>query len=253
VLHIGREPYIQAKARGGEESVEATVKAAAEQRAVAETEAGSATPTKVDVTTRALKEESADAITKEARKGYGLLVLGIEDVMAADGSIAAEPARIAAGFDGPLAVVIARGEHLEYPASSGLRILVPITGTDVSRRAADIAVALARTSEAPVAALYVTNTAAGNGSRRFRSSSHRHEEAILKDIVALGERYNRPIRTAVQVDVPPEEAILRKVRSGRHNLIVMGVNRRPGETLFFGNVAAAVLAQSKVSILFISN
>jgi nucleotide-binding universal stress UspA family protein len=33
----------------------------------------------------------------------------------------------------------------------------------------------------------------------------------------------------------------------------MGVNRRPGETLFFGNVAAAVLQQSKVSVLFISN
>ncbi len=253
VLHIGPEPKIQAKARGGEESVEATVKAAAQQRAAAETEAGSVMPTKVDVTTRASKEESAEAITKEARKGYGLLVLGIEDVVAADGSIAAEPARVAAGFDGPLAVVIARGEHLEHPASSGLRILVPITGTDVSRRAADMAVALARTSEAPIAALYVTSTAAGNGSRRFRSPSHRHEEAILKDIVALGERYNRPIRTAVQVDIAPEEAILRKVRSGRHNLIVMGVNRRPGESLFFGNVAAAVLAQSKVSILFVSN
>jgi nucleotide-binding universal stress UspA family protein len=114
-------------------------------------------------------------------------------------------------------------------------------------------VALARTSDAPIAALYVTSKSAGTGNRRYRSPSHRHEEAILKDIVALGERYGRPIRTAVQVDIAPEEAILRKVRSGRHNLIVMGVNRRPGETLFFGNVAAAVLQQAKVSVLFVSN
>lgn len=255
VLHIGPEPQIQVKGRGREESAEATLKAAAEQRAVAETEAGSVMPIKVDVITRASKEERAEAITKEARKGYGLLVLGIENLVAADGSIAAEPARVAAGFDGPLAVAVPRGEHLEHPGDSPLRILVPITGTDVSRRAADIAMALARTSEAPIAALYVSSTAAaGNGSSGYRRSpSHRHEEAILKDIVALGERYNRAIRTAVQVDIAPEEAILRKVRSGRHNLIVMGVNRRPGETLFFGNVAAAVLAQSKVSILFISN
>jgi len=33
----------------------------------------------------------------------------------------------------------------------------------------------------------------------------------------------------------------------------MGVNRRPGETLFFDNVAAAVLRQAKISILFVSN
>jgi Kef-type K+ transport system membrane component KefB/nucleotide-binding universal stress UspA family protein len=253
VMHIGREAQEQVKARGAQESAESTVKAAAEQRAAAETEAGSLAPTKVDVTSRAPTEESAEAVTREARKGYGLLVLGIENLVAADGSIAAEAARVAAAFDGPLAVVVPRGEHLEHPADSGLRILVPITGTDVSRRAADIAVALARTSEAPIAALYVTSKTGGIGKRGFRSPSHRHEEAILKDIVALGERYGRPIRTAVQVDIAPEEAILRKVRSGRHNLIVMGVNRRPGETLFFGNVAAAVLQQSKVSVLFISN
>ena len=91
------------------------------------------------------------------------------------------------------------------------------------------------------------------GRAAFGSPTHRHEEAILKDIVALGERYDRPIRTSLKADIAPEEAILRKVRSGRHNLIVMGVNRRPGETLYFGNVAAAVLRQAKVSILFVSN
>jgi hypothetical protein len=33
----------------------------------------------------------------------------------------------------------------------------------------------------------------------------------------------------------------------------MGVNRRLGETLFFGNVAAAVLENTKASIVFVSN
>jgi hypothetical protein len=36
-------------------------------------------------------------------------------------------------------------------------------------------------------------------------------------------------------------------------LIVMGVNRRPGETLFFGDVAAAILERSARSILFVSS
>ena len=37
----------------------------------------------------------------------------------------------------------------------------------------------------------------------------------------------------------PQDAILRELKSGRYDLVVMGVNRRPGEALFFGNVAGA--------------
>jgi nucleotide-binding universal stress UspA family protein len=253
ILHIAKEAREPVKPQPGEKGAEAAVKAAAEQRAAAETEATTVPPTKVDVTTKAPKSENAEAIAREGRKGYGLMVVGLDQVAETDGAFAAEPARLAAAFDGPLAIAIARGDHLEDPALHDYRILVPITGTDVSRRAADVAVAIARATEAPVSALYVSTKTPGNGLNRFSSPSHRHEEAILKDIVALGERYDRPIRTSLKADIAPDEAILRKVRSGRHNLIVMGVNRRPGETLFFGNVAASVLQQAKVSILFISN
>ena len=253
VLHVGPDPAELPAKPASEESAEAAVKAAAEQRAAAEAaEPGTAAPTKVDITTRAPKARGAEAVASEARKGYGLLVLGLDGLVAPDGTFAAEPARLATAFDGPLAIALARGEHLERPAESGFRILVPITGTDVSRRAADVAVAIARATEAPISALYVASKT-GSDSSRYGTPSHRHEEEILKDIVALGERYGRPIRTSLKVDIAPEEAILRRVRGGRHNLIVMGVNRRPGETLFFGNVAAAVLQEAKASILFISN
>ena len=50
-----------------------------------------------------------------------------------------------------------------------------------------------------------------------------------------------------------EDAILKRAGAKRHTLIVMGVNRRPGETLFFGNVAAAVLERSQRSILLVSS
>jgi nucleotide-binding universal stress UspA family protein len=55
------------------------------------------------------------------------------------------------------------------------------------------------------------------------------------------------------MDVAPEDAILRQARVGRYNLIVMGVGRPAGETLFFGKVAAAVLDNSEHSILFVSS
>jgi nucleotide-binding universal stress UspA family protein len=36
-------------------------------------------------------------------------------------------------------------------------------------------------------------------------------------------------------------------------VIVLGVTRRPGETLFFGNTAAAVLDRCETAILFVAS
>jgi Kef-type K+ transport system membrane component KefB/nucleotide-binding universal stress UspA family protein len=254
VLHIGPDAENQEETRSRDESAESAVKAGAKITAAVEQESRSVAPMNVEVTTRAKETGSVAAVTAEARKGYGLLVVGVENMVGSDGSFDYEPAHVAAAFEGPLAVVVSRGEHLEQPAESSFRILVPITGTEVSRRAAEVAVALARANGVPITALYVASRQAHpNARRRNRrtSPSHRYEEAILKDVVALGERYDTEVRTSLQVDVAPEEAILRKAR--RYNLIVMGVNRRPGDTLFFGNVAAAILKQSKAAILFVSN
>ena len=256
VLHIGPGAKNQEKTHPGDGSAESAVRAGARVTAAVEQESRSVAPTNVDVTTRAKEAGSVEAIVTEARKGYGLFVIGVENLVASDGSFDQDSARIATAFEGPLAVVVSRGEHLEQPAKSSFRILVPITGTEVSRRAAEVSIALARANDVPITALYVSITQANLDARRRDrrgTPSRRYEEAILKDVVALAERYGTEAKTSLQIDVAPEEAILRKARSGRHNLIVMGVNRRPGHTLFFGNVAAAILQQSKASILFISN
>src|SRR5438477_239153 len=79
------------------------------------------------------------------------------------------------------------------------------------------------------------------------------EEAILREIVELGDRIGVTVRTAVRRNAVAEESILRRLRAGSHNLLVMGVSPRPGEGLSFGHVAAAVLARSEHSILFVSS
>ena len=76
---------------------------------------------------------------------------------------------------------------------------------------------------------------------------------MLRDIVMLGESSGAAVRTAVRSGVPPEQAILRLVRNGHHDLIVMGVNRRPGESLSFGPVADSVLAGSTRAVLFVAS
>ena len=46
--------------------------------------------------------------------------------------------------------------------------------------------------------------------------------------------------------------IQREAKRGGYNLIVMGVNRRPGEALYFGAVPTKVLQKSKASLLFLA-
>jgi nucleotide-binding universal stress UspA family protein len=83
--------------------------------------------------------------------------------------------------------------------------------------------------------------------------SRRNEEAVLKEVTELADRYDAKARTAMRVDVAAEDAILKEARRGAYDLIILGVTRRPGETLSFGNMAAAVLECSDRSILFIAS
>jgi nucleotide-binding universal stress UspA family protein len=50
----------------------------------------------------------------------------------------------------------------------------------------------------------------------------------------------------------PGEAIVREAKRG-YDLIVLGVSRRPGDTLFFGDTAASVLERSDTSNLFVAS
>jgi Kef-type K+ transport system membrane component KefB len=208
------------------------------------------------VTLRTGELPSDAAVTREVRKGYGLLVLGIAKTVAPHGGFDEEIGRIAAMYEGPLAVVVARGPHVDVAEDGALNLLVPVRGNKVSRRAAEVAVAMARTSDSPMTALYVMSAVGlGGAKRRSRqpTPSRRYEEAVLKEIADLADRYGRSIRTALRLDVSPEDAILRQARLGHYNLIVMGVGRPAGDTLFFGKVAAAVLENSNHSIIFVSS
>jgi nucleotide-binding universal stress UspA family protein len=79
------------------------------------------------------------------------------------------------------------------------------------------------------------------------------EEAILKAIVAIADGYNMSIRTAVIAENAADRAILREASRRKNNLIVMGVGRRPGEKLFFGDTASSLLEEADYSLLFLAS
>jgi Kef-type K+ transport system membrane component KefB/nucleotide-binding universal stress UspA family protein len=259
VLHVGA-----AKAGDRERSssrtakIESVVKAAAEE-ATPDGSASEAAPSSADITTRLGNAPMERTIASEARKGYDLLVIGIEPTRAADGEFADGVARLAAEFDGPFAIAAARGPHREDPIGPGLKILAPVTGTGFSRRGAEVALALARAGRGSVLALHVATAAEKRPAwqRRFGAAwtvgTRDNEKATLRDIVRLGEQLGVSVRTAARRHAAAEEAILRQLRIGKHNLIVMGVSPRTGSNLFFGSVPAAVLERSDCSILFVSS
>jgi nucleotide-binding universal stress UspA family protein len=241
-----------APAEGGREEA---VKSAAESVTTLaahpeEVEQGSA-----DVTTRSKNGSAQETVASEAEKGYDLLVIGIGNTRTPAGGLTREVTRIADGFAGALAVVAANGPQIAQALQSRAKILVPVNGTEAARRAVEIALVVARSSGARVTALYVTSGAQNSQRNRPRpnSVSRRNEEAVLKEVTELADRYDAKARTAMRVDVAAEDAILKEARRGAYDLIILGVTRRPGETLSFGNMAAAVLECSDRSILFIAS
>ncbi|WP_091585049.1 cation:proton antiporter [Mesorhizobium qingshengii] len=205
---------------------------------------------KVHLTTRTKSEATADTIAQEARKGYGLLLVGLETMMTAKGSFTGTLNDITGGFDGPLCLVLngAKSAAKMPVLKAGTTILVPVNGTEVSRRAADFALALARPHRARVKVLYVSQAARQGAT----SVSHRREEAMLKDIADLAARYGVQVDTALRTRATPDRAIAREVAKGAA-MVVMGVTQRPGEELFFGDTATAVLAAVACPVVLLAS
>ncbi len=211
----------------------------------------------VDITTRIeAPAESEEAISKEARKGYGLLFIGREP--ASDGNRFTEQiTRSAVSFGGPIAITIARGPNQPENNNAPLSILVPVTGTPTSRQGAELAIALAQGSRGSVTALHV----AGNHPKDKRwglrlgavLSPEPGADATLRDIMDLGKAYGVEVKGALRSRRTAENAIIREVRGGSYDLLVMGVSPRPGEQLFFGDVPADLLARAPCSLLFVAS
>ncbi len=253
IIELGPDKWRQ-PARGDNDESKNKVRAAAASAAPLAEEPARGN---VDVTTRTRKAPDAEAVADEAQKGYDLLIVGIDKTRGPRDGFGPEITCIAEGFEGPLAVAIAGGRRLKSGGEPIGRILIPVNGTDVSRRAAETGFALARTGGSRVSALYVAsgrpNGGRGRGRVRRGSATRRNEEAVLKDITELADRYDARIRTALRVDVAAEDAILKEAERGGYDLIVLGVTRRPGETLFFGNMAAALLERCDTAILFVAS
>jgi Kef-type K+ transport system membrane component KefB/nucleotide-binding universal stress UspA family protein len=236
-----------AKAEDGSDEAVETLRQSAEAAVAVKEEAAADVERVAPKPDRSLDE----FIEEEARKGYDLLVIGVDPAAAPTGGFHDNVSRIARLFDGSLIVVAARGQHEQDPQGSRIDILTPATGNEVSRRAAELAINLAKAAKAPITVLSVLAPGARNERERL-VAARRDAAEVVKEIKAIAEFNEVTMKSAIRTDISAEDAILRRARQGRHNLIVLGVSRRPGDTLSFGELATALLESSDRSLVFVA-
>ena len=236
----------EAKDGGGEDKSSLAAQAVEIVKAAALAAAPKDDSATIDIIARQHDAPPADAIAEEARRGYDLLVIGIDPVMAR-GGFHADLSALVSDFQGSLAIVDARGAHQTNPEQPVKKILVPVTGNEYSRRGAEVAMALATAAGAEVEALSVIGREAKNKNQRRRET-----DVVADEIKRIATHNAAQVKTTLRANMPTEDAIKELIERGQHDLLVMGVSRRPGETLSFGDVAAGLLNSAKCSLMFVA-
>jgi Kef-type K+ transport system membrane component KefB/nucleotide-binding universal stress UspA family protein len=200
------------------------------------------------------REGAPEAIAVEAHKGYGLLLVGREPTLV-NGSFSSPIVASVAGAPEAFAILIARGGARDSPGRGPLRILVPVSGTALARQGAEVAVALAHASRGTVTALYADSS--GDPLLRWprrlgsaiapRSSAN----ASVREIVSLGELYGVEVQGRIRRATSTRRALLQELNRLEPDLLVMAVSPRAGEQLFFGELAAQMLADASCSLLLL--
>ena len=119
----------------------------------------------VEVTTIVPDQPSPATIAEEAKKGYDIFIIGLEETSKQSSDFGHGVTNLAKGFDGPLLISAVRDDLLKNPDGK-FSILIPVNGTEPSRRAAEVAITLARATKAQVTVLYVTVRTPAKGMRR---------------------------------------------------------------------------------------
>lgn len=103
---------------------------------------------------RAVADDPSHAILKEAKLGYGLLTLGMTEGFSDSQQLSATLRQLLADCDIPVLLVRHGADDARWPADYR-RMVVPVTGTRMSRAAEEIATTLASRTEGTIDLVHV--------------------------------------------------------------------------------------------------
>jgi nucleotide-binding universal stress UspA family protein len=194
----------------------------------------------------------AEEIIAELPKGYDMIFLGADGMLEHGGKGKEESslAKILQAFEGVTAVALSK----KGVQADELDILLPLIGTDYSRRAAEVAVALAKGANSALTAFHVTPPVDEVEVLRRSDAVVESGRKLVRDIKDLGKSEAVKIRTLLKVRKSAETAILSQVKRGKHTLIVVGVKfRGDNKNISFGTRISVLIEKMPCSILIVNS
>jgi Kef-type K+ transport system membrane component KefB/nucleotide-binding universal stress UspA family protein len=235
---------MQARTEAAAERVRST----ADQTIAATANTGEIGGGDVHINTRLKDADLSKVLGDGSEKGHDLLFIGVEPTADPHGGFDERVCLMTTAFKGTTAIVSSRGRRPE--ADKNVRILVPISGTERSVRAAEFGFLIAKATGCAIAVLYIRDPQQTSSLPRVSDASNAHLTAFRR-IDEIAGYYGVKVQKIVQDGASPELSILRHARKGRYDLIVLGVSRRAGDRLSYGNIADTLLETADRSFIFI--
>lgn len=215
---------------------------------------------------RLIDESSTDvvhAVIEEARRGYDLLVLGATEAGAnrdPDGPL------FSATVDGliqdaPCPVMVVSGSGVTEGGQLAERplrhILLPTTGTETTRHATEVALRIARSSDAVVEIVHVVDRrqeqSEWNPASTGSASSRALGEEILARTAELGHEMGTAVRTHLVVGELAEHTIVELCGKLSIDLVVLASSVRPvSRRAFLGHRVDHVLLEAPCPVVIVT-
>lgn len=207
----------------------------------------------IEVSKKVIESKNlADAILDEARRDYDLLVLGATE-KSSRRDILFSPLVDYLVRLSPCPTLIVRGS----PTQTARRILVPTNGAAAAKHAAEIAFALAASSQETVEVLNVVTQHRDDYGYTLEGHFYQDQLNIASQIVdelcQLGGSWGASCRPQIRVGREVEDEILKFAQEQTIDLIVVGTDLRPGSNrLFLGPRVERILNQAPCSVLVVN-
>ncbi|MDW5318475.1 cation:proton antiporter [Rhizobium sp. PL01] len=191
----------------------------------------------------------ADVLAESSEKGHDMLFVGMEPTSGESGSGYSDRLKVmVTAFEGTTAIVTSRG--VVPKEDKDLRMLVPVSGTQRSMKAAEFAMVIAKATGAAITAVSFREPSQATSMPRVSDSNNSHA-AAFEQLDQIATFYDVKIEKVVQHGTSPELAILAHARRGRFNLIILGVSPRAGKTFSYGAIADTLVETADRSVVLV--
>jgi len=207
-------------------------------------------------TVRVEARDPAEAIARESRLGYDLMLIGASaEDDEQPGSFSTMVDRILTLVDIPTVIVHLPSDEL-LDESRPSRVLVPVVASRPSRAAEELAYSLARSTDGQASALHVVNRPEGQGmmlSSVTEREAVRTGREITAGAAAFGERLGVDVETHVEVASNAEATIVALANKADFDLLVIGASNRPlTDRPFFGHRVNYILKHARIPVAIVA-